>query len=253
MRASTALTLAVVLLTLANCGDNAVTPTIPLAPSPSPPTLQGAPCSSLTGCSVEPFHVTGSVTDGEGLAVAAATVSLQLISGPRLATVSDAVGSYEFSFQTYRNMPGYVGGVTGARVGHESDTRGLGIPSAPDVVINLRLHRIRRIAAGESVALTVLPDDPGWGDEWEWVARRVRIAIPASGTLAVSLSSEDGVGRTGLDVFIASEYSSARCCSPDVLLPVVAGQEVVALVLTETGTGAHAFTLKTSLLANSGS
>ena len=150
-------------------------------------------------------------------------------------------------------MHGYVGGVTGAREGHESETRGLGIPSAPDVVINLRLHRIRRIAAGESVALTVLPDDPGWGDEWEWVARRVRIAIPASGTLTVSLSTEGGVGRTGLEVFIASEDSSVRCCTPDVLLPVVAGQEVVALVLAATGTGAHAFTLNTSLLATSGS
>jgi hypothetical protein len=73
-----------------------------------------------------PFHVTGSATDGEGRAVAAATVSLQLISGPRLTTVSDAVGFYEFSLETYRNAHGYVGGVTGAREGHESDTRGLG-------------------------------------------------------------------------------------------------------------------------------
>ena len=99
MRASTALTLAIVLLTLPSCGENAVTPAVPLALSPSPPTLQGGPCSSLMPCSVEPFHVTGNVADGEGRAVAAATVSLQLISGPRLTTVSDAIGSYEFSFR----------------------------------------------------------------------------------------------------------------------------------------------------------
>jgi hypothetical protein len=191
--------------------------------------------------------VTGSITDGEGRAVAAATVSLQLIMGPRLSTVTDSRGFYEFSFETRRNINGYVGGVTATREDYESDTRGLGIPSTREVVTNLRLHRVRRVASGESVTLTILPDDPGCGDEW--VCRRVRIATPASGTLTLSLSSDGPKGRTGLQVLVPSDYSSTQCCSPEVSVPVVAGQEVVAVVLAATGTGMHALTLKSSLAA----
>jgi hypothetical protein len=216
--------ISVVLTAITGCGGNPADPSPPITPTPSVPSPPPV---------AEAFHVTGTAMDGEGRPVPGAMVTLQLVSGPRLSTNTNAAGFYEFSFETTRTGPRkYVGGVTGERDGYEKDVRGLGEPSTPEVAQSLRLHRIRRIAPGESLALMVLPDDPGCGDEWEWVCRIVRIVPSASGTLSLSVSPDAAPLRMGLQVHIAGAMaSSPLCCSPTATLKVVGGQEVIATML----------------------
>jgi hypothetical protein len=169
-----------------------------------------------------------------------------------VSTTTDISGRYAISFEAMRDAVGGVGSIRAEQAGYETDGRYLG-PSMPQEILqNLHLYRIRRIAPGESVSLTVLPDDTSCGSESEWTCRTVRIVASRAGTLTLALTSHNPQSQTGLEVIERVPPGvpfRPRCCSPNVTLEVNPGAEVVANILIEWTTKvSHSFTLTTSLL-----
>ena len=182
--------------------------------------------------------MSGLVTDDEGTRVPGAKVTVMLdeYSGPSVFT--DATGRYAIGFDGVPggiHFPGLdaVGteeAVTFATVealGYERFAR-LILGTTPHLVEDVRLHRIRRITAGESVTLTIAPDDtvcvidswPGRG----LICGIVYVVIPSTGTLsveaipihpalprpAVSVYGTNAGSRgnpTAIQVFAGAEYT----------------------------------------------
>jgi hypothetical protein len=125
------------------------------------------------------------------------------------------------------------------------------------VVQNARLRRITRIAAGDSMVVTVEPDDtlcvnnvqdfPGFG--LVYVCGNVRVTIPANGILTVQgLASVDGI-VPGLEVEIPNP--NGPCCSERLENPtsiaVKAGDEVTVNVeMPSTLTTSQSFKVMTT-------
>src|SRR5215510_14874906 len=148
--------------------------------APSPPVTSS--CSPRLTCTLLPFRISGDAVDDDGRPVTGARVTVYPFifgaGGGEVSTTTDVRGFYEIAFDAMQDAVGGVGSVVARRDGHELDGHYLSRPSA-QIVHNFRLYRVRRIAPDASVTVTVLPEDPPCGYEWEWVCRTVRI-VPMS-------------------------------------------------------------------------
>jgi hypothetical protein len=121
------------------------------------------------------------------------------------------------------------------------------------------LHRPKQIVAGESTAVTVVPDDSVcYNDVFDepvsfrttWVCRAVHIVVPVDGIISVeALSDFPVVASTGLGVVYGNAMGCcAHCCERRLSIPVTAGSDVLAAILMDSGsTASQSFTLNTSL------
>src|SRR5688572_30622494 len=162
----------VVLISLAAAckGDGPTTPsTTPLASS-NPTTPPATPLPS----NGEAFEVTGVVTDEQGVPVVSAEVTMAHSLGGRHhrpAVLTDSSGRYAIAFTSNPWMDGTTGNRGAARAevvsdGYEWYWRTV-VATSPRLVENFRLHRLKRITAGDSFVLSVTPDN---GDCTGWLA-----------------------------------------------------------------------------------
>src|SRR5262249_43210739 len=135
-------------------------------------------------------------------------------------TSADGAGFYELDFDAMRDVAGGVGNAVAEQSAYEHDNRYI-VATRQEAVQNFYLCRIERISAGESLSLTVRPDDTFCGLSDEWRCRTVRITPPATGTLSVSLISNDAPNLTGLELYQQGQQfnpGSYRCCSAEASL-----------------------------------
>jgi hypothetical protein len=243
----------VLLVTLASACSGSRSPTAPAAtPSPTP-----APIPAPVPPPISTFHLTGVATDDDGNPVAGANITIQPYQTTRVPSVSvvtDGAGFYSVDFDAMRYFPGgWVATSRAEKSAYELSTNYIypATGTSQTALQNVHLYRIRRIAAGASLSLTVLPDDTFCGFNDEWRCRTVRIAAPTDGMMTVEvIPTESAAALTGLEMFVVVSMGSPpyRCCSRTASLPVVAGTEVVANVLLEwTARNSQSFTLNTSM------
>jgi hypothetical protein len=188
--------------------------------------LVAAGCSSggPTTPSARPsasFSVTGIVTDDQGAPVGAATVTIRHWLGGMISAqsvVTDASGRYTIGFTAD------TAGTTGMTaeifaLAYERYDRAI-MPTSSTLVENFRLRGIQLITAGDSLVLSIAPDDA----DSDWFAgpcRIVRVAVPADGTMTVEvLPTQPAAAPPPVQVCCVS--GNDRGGNP-VTLPVTAG------------------------------
>ena len=132
--------------------------------------------------------ITGRVIDGSNVAVAGARVTAtDRFRGP-IESLSDAAGGYVLTIDLQNNPLTVVV----EKDGFEPSLLHVGSPIAPlsrAMTMDLRLHTITRIVAGDSIRLEVRREDPvcasGPSGLEAYPCRRVRISSPADGRLEV--------------------------------------------------------------------
>jgi hypothetical protein len=199
------------------------------------------------------FTLTGQVTDRATSApISGATVS---ING-RYRSTTDSLGNY--SVVGFLDAGGNHNFTYVSANDYVSDYRYIRATSQ-----NVHLYRIQRIMAGDSVTVTVAPDDklcvnnvqdtPGLGQDY--VCRSVRVVAPSDGVMTVEAISTQSGARPPLEV---ETVGVSPCCSERLGNPVsiqlTAGTEVVVNVEMVLGsTASQSFILKTTLAPKAGS
>jgi hypothetical protein len=133
-----------------------------------------------------PVRVAGRVVDGGNAPVAGARLTFW--TDPRTFT---AGGDGNFDVTTQLPEREQVFWITVAGDGFETSELSRPVVSAGQTT--LRVYPIRVLAAGESVHLTVNPDDPACGYHWGYICRRVRVRSDAPGALSVNVTAVAGV------------------------------------------------------------
>jgi hypothetical protein len=146
----------------------------PAAPSPTQPPV-------LSQSSVQ---LTGRVLDGSEQPVPGARVAVSREPRVPIETISDGAGRYSLSI-SYPSRPIWV---HAEKEGFDGSLLSVWVDdSVREATRDLRLYRIVRITAGDSVELSLGPDGPlcGFEDQLgDWTyCRRVRIVAPRSGEL----------------------------------------------------------------------
>lgn len=205
---------------------------VPTSPAPTPAWTQ--------------HRVSGIVTDAAGAApIANATLVLRHTQG-QLTTRTDAAGAYAFSFDAsgpYRSgyviAPGdFLGLVVardGAHFGAVEAEHWTTVQLLPwgtrDVVANVRLRPVRKLAPGESMRLSVEPDSSlVWDKEWDpWdfpsfdtLEEQFLISVQTDGVLTIDVRPEAG----GNVATLTCQYvgcPSFRVQAGTVSIPVKAG------------------------------
>lgn len=211
-----------------------------------------APSAAVS--SGERFEVTGVVSDDVGTPLAGIVVTMRFyLSGfmKSPATRTDAAGAYKIVFNA-NPWTEPSRGRAAARAdltpdGYEWYYRTV-YATAPQIVENFRLHRLQRIAPGESAMLPLGPDDGMCVTGLSWtlatVCRTVRVTAQENGTMMVqAISSGDG-GQPLVSVCCVS--GDDRGGNP-VTLPVTAGTEfTVEVGLTGSISKPQSIMVKTS-------
>ena len=226
-------------LVLASC-DGEPAPTSPSSVTPVAPSA-GAPRPSFPTLTMT---LTGTVADPEGRPVGDATVKASpFIPGIQLeplTTTTGATGRYEFTFE---NASGQTqgGGAVASKPGYEDDYRYI-VPAA-HAQQNFRLYPITKVAAGDSIRVTLLPDEGLCGFSDEWRCRKFRLVSPTSGTVTVTATAESGDATGYLEIL-----RPYQCCRPPFSVLVAANEEVRVNVLMDwTSKVAQTLVLQTSL------
>lgn len=158
-------------------------------------------------------HLEGLVVDGVGKPVSGATVTaLSLETMFSLAkTTSDDEGAYSFSFPT----PAPLHPIKVERDGFEPSRHYVDLSAENEGVVrrDLRLHRIWRVRAGESVTLAIDIGDPGCDDFLDsWTCRTIRVVNPGAtyvrawvtdGRAVLKQAGSSGSAWSRVDVHIA--------------------------------------------------
>jgi hypothetical protein len=234
------------LILAAGCGGKSSSPTTPTASTVVQPPLP----SRSNG---ESFTVTGIVTDDHGTPVAAATVTMRYWLGGRISApsvVTDASGRYTIGFNSDPWMIGTSGrGAAQAEisgVAYERYQRTV-MATSSSLVENFRIHGVQLIAAGESLVLSIAPDDGECPDNASGPCRIVRVAAPTDGKMTVEAeSTQPGAEQSHLEVCCVS--GNERYGNP-VTMPVTAGTAYyeVMIGLSRGLTTTESVLLKTSL------
>lgn len=218
------------------------------APLAAPSVVSPTSVPALTSPSLPPTIVlTGQVTDSTTASpISGATVS---ING-RYRTTTDGSGNYSLTGLLDAGRNGDFTYVSANN--YASDYRYIRGASQ-----SVRLYRITRITAGDSMVVTVAPDDTlcvnnvqdtlGLGQDY--VCRSVRVVAPADGIMTLEALSTQAGARPGLEV---ETVGVSPCCSErmgnPVSIPVTAGTEVVANVEMVYGSAAsQSFVVITSI------
>jgi hypothetical protein len=161
------------------------------------------------------FHVTGVASDDDGAPVAGA--NLWVYPGapgiPMGSGVTDERGAYSFDFKS-TSSSGPMG-LNADSPGHEPFVGFL----FPDAVshtasMNVRLYRIKRLTAGESTVVTIVPGDTNCGFDSELTCRTVRVSVPSDGLLTMSCDPQgDDNGGPGLTIVGYNDRVTCRNCS----------------------------------------
>ena len=203
----TVLTLAISAL---GCDGNPVQPTaLPGGVSGAPPSSSGSPSPPLVTVTI-----TGRVLDERGNGVAGATV-LTFGTGNTRAQ-SDGDGRYRMDVPEGSRL-------VEARVdhpGYERHERYLNLVAAPQ---NFLLRDIIRMVPGESLQLSVTPDDSLYGFDLEFRRRTVRVTAPTHMQVEFEAVPDNPQFFEGIAVGVMPTYP---CCSSRQIVTLPAGQEV---------------------------
>lgn len=190
-----------------------------------PMTPTGTPAPS----SGETFEVSGVVTDDQGAPVAGAAVTMAYWLAGRIgrpSVLTDASGGYAITFSSNPWMSTNGRGAARAEVvaaGYDWYWRTVVASSSP-IVESFRLHRIKRITAGDSIVVSVTPEN---GECLGWLygpCGRVSVAALADGRLTIEGDlMEEHASLPELQVCCVS--GNERYGNP-VTIPVTAGTEV---------------------------
>jgi hypothetical protein len=185
------------------------------------------PTGSSPAVSGEFFEVTGIVTDERGAPMPDAVVTMGYYLGglPRWSAVpTDASGSYRIGFTARASGTGFVARAQVLAQGHEEYWRSLSRGNGRTFVENFRLYRTTRIAAGDSVVLSVPPDV---GECRGWVAEAcpyVGVTVPTPGHLTIEVTATDP-SASAPPVEVCCVDGDERYGNP-ITLPVPAGIEL---------------------------
>jgi hypothetical protein len=221
------------------CGGSNPLPSAPSTPSVGPTST---------------FHVTGIATEDDGNPVASANItvqpwvnSVQLRPLPSVVVVTDGAGFYRLDFNANRDRVGFVATAKAESPGHDTAYYNIRpeVSTSQNVSQNIHLYRIKRISAGESTVLTVVPGDSFCGsNSSEFVCRTVHIVAPSDGLMTIE--------SVGLLNVVGPNGTGGSCCDDTASIRVTAGAEVVANigVFAPSGTflDSQSFLLNTSLV-----
>jgi hypothetical protein len=202
----------------------------------------GGPTTPTSRSNGESFAVTGIVADENGAPVGAATVTMRYWLGGQInspSVLTDASGRYTIGFTSNPWMIGSSGrGAAQAEifdVAYERYQRTV-MATNSSLVENFRLHGIQLIAAGDSLMLSIAPDDGECPDDASGPCRIVRVAAPTDGKMTVeALSIQPGPEQPQVEVCCVS--GNERYGNP-VTIPVTAG---TATYKPPSGTSANAY------------
>jgi hypothetical protein len=177
----------------------------------------------------ETFAVSGSVTDDAGVPIGGASVTMRYQSGGGFGNVTvgtDSSGRYAIEFMS--NPWSSTEGRAAARaeiVADGYDWFWRNVPATgPQLIEDFRLQRIKRIAAGESIVISVTRDH---GDCLGWLYNpcgRMRVVSPDIGTL--TLEAEVVAGDPGSPALEVCCYEGNEVYGNPVSLHVKAGSEM---------------------------
>jgi len=242
--------LLIALVAAVGCDGPTPTQPTPLIQSAAPGPSGPPPPSPVTN-----YEVTGIVTDEGGAPMPGVVVTMAHYTGAEVDSLrwptvsSDASGHYRIGFTPYLLGGSFVARAQVAADGYEEYWRSLRTDGRTTFVLNVRLSRLTRIAAGESTVLSVLPDD---GDCRSYsfmsgVCGVVRITISQAGRLTVQVVSDDTMPAPQLE--ICCESGNGVVGNP-VTLNVTPGPELVLLIgLGQAVSRTRSFKVKTTLEA----
>ena len=168
------------------------------------------------------LRIFGVVIDADNTPIAGARVSVLTEERLVVDTVADAQGAYAVEIERSEYHV-----VSTAREGFEPSELILH-PRGREMRYDVRLQRIVRINAGESVTLTVAPTGPACGDgDSIWLCRRVRVVFPAGG--ALQLAGPGGSSAPFFLLRLAGNWDITP--RPSITVPVAAGSETIVELL----------------------
>jgi hypothetical protein len=228
---------AICLIALASgaCGKNP--PTTPLAPSPP------ATTTALPTAPVQFAHIFGVVVDDRHAPVSSANLTFYGLNGPVTIT-GDAGGAFDVHVAPYA-----VGlDVVLEKPGYERTAHFIAAGVGAEVQHNLVLPAILKVPAGNSIRLSLNPDDPSCGFDDQFLCRTVRVSSPSNGTLKLEVVADRADARLGIS--LASEAFPSLGATR-LSREVTAGSETAVNVLMWwTASQPESFTLMTSLAPN---
>jgi hypothetical protein len=242
----------VLLVTLASACSKGGGPTTPTGTSLLSTGALSAATATPLPSNGEAFAVTGIVTDDRGVPVAGAEVTMAHWLGghaQRPSVRTDASGGYSIAFTSNPWMSDTIGrGAARAEIvaeGYDWYWRTV-VGSSSHLVENFRIHRIKRVTAGDSIVLSVTPDI-GDCTGWQYPpCGRLRVTASAGGNLTIeAIPTQASAGLPSIEVCCAS---GSEVYGNPVTLPVTAGSEVwVEVGQTRGATPSQSVTVKTSL------
>ena len=209
-------------VTVLSACDSTRTPTSPApTPSTSPPP---APTVPVTPTALH-YRVSGRVTDEMGARLAGVVVGVHYIpdrpngapstpsstcswDGCMLNALTDADGFYEVEVDALSDsrFPGAFGYIQAGRVGYQGDVQTLTAGATP-LTKNLRILSVRRIDAGQSTTVSLLPDSPlCWTNSEEppdWT-RRCEMVLVTSGTAGTLVVEAHGAGGAVPSIYFSA-------------------------------------------------
>ena len=209
------------------------------------------------------YEVEGRVQDEDGRVLAGGVVSFSYsspVQSSRYAeaqATADSAGLYRVAFTAVPG--GYAGSVAFARTtkdGHDADNRWFhGNAQGARSTLDFHLYRVRRITAGESLAVTVaasdslcynnVRDSPGIGPDPS--CRTVRVVALVDGVLTLEATSTSNGTHPNLAIETVNASSEWRFENP-ASIPVTAGTEVMANIELAAGSlGRESFILTSSI------
>lgn len=237
----------VLLLILATaCSGNGL-PTPPTPPTTIPPAPTPIP-RPLPPTITSTFHLTGTATDDDGDPVTSATVTVEPNGYPRISGVTDGRGYYSIDFDTYHlDIPRVILGFLFAESpGHDRFVNWIDAPATggQNVLQDLHLYRIKRITAGESTFVTVVPGDTSCSEDGFFLCRIVHVEVPNDGLLTMEVVPIPSATNTGLA--LVDDFGDGS--RPSKTIHVTAAREVVVFIgMAWTSTVSESGVLKTSL------
>jgi len=186
----------------------------PVQPTALPRTGTGFSPSSPESSPPPAVTITGRVVDERGNGVASATVVTFGTGNTRAQTDGDG----RYSMDVPRSS-----GIFDARVdhpGYERHERYLSLVTTPQ---DFMLRDIIRMVPGESLQLSVTPEDSLYGFDLEFRRRTVRVTAPANMRVEFEAIPDDPLFFAGIAFGVMPTYP---CCSSRHTVTLPAGQEV---------------------------
>jgi hypothetical protein len=209
----------VIVLVGISCGEGKHDPNSSLV-SPTPTTP--SPVLTAPRPAAITFEMSGIVTDDEGAPVSGAKVSALRDYDDLASSLTDRAGAYKLSFTAVPGGNHYPWDPAGTEesmafaqvevAGYERYFRYV-VGTTPQLVVNMRLERIRRISLGETTVLTISPDDTVCvSDVWpgrDLVCEIVHVVAPVDGEVVVRATGSGAKSPT-IEFYARSGQNGTR-------------------------------------------